>query len=98
MADADAPALGWCFGLSGLSWLALRASLGQAFAFQDRSEGASCPIGPRFSSLKIALGECLPSAAKCPDKPKHQPKASTLARGWGRRGRGGGRLFWSDSK
>jgi len=36
---------------------------------QDQPEGASCPIGLRFSSLKIALGGTPSSAAKWAGKP-----------------------------
>ena len=48
------PFLGWCFALP---------SVGNP-PYQDRPEGASCPIGSRFTSLKIALGGTPLSAAK----------------------------------
>jgi hypothetical protein len=87
--------------------LVLRGFLGRRFALpsigkppvQDRPEGASCPIGPRFSSLKIALGGFPHSAAKCPVIPGTPLQSLPAGAGvLGRRRRGGWRLFWSDSK
>ena len=86
-------------GITGLSWQALRASLDRE---TTRSGPARRGFLPHRSSIFIPEnrpGRVPSLGCQMPRKSEPAPpKPPRWRQGWGRRRRGGWRLFWSDSK